>query len=268
MKYLFLIIVFLVTSNKSFSCLCSGASDYAMNERSIEWWNDSPIIVKAILDSTQTKETKYQILFFTVTKIYKGMVAEKISFNSPLFNTSCKWDLRKSVKSEFILYAKLDEKGLITTHFCDGSKELLSQKELDAMDPKDFIKKIFKQELDFIKVIDKSENGFVKTYYSNGKLTGKGKFQNGIPIGHWKYFSYDGLLISEGAYENGLKNGIWKVYYSTAFLDIYYDKTETIKKYWQGQYMNGLREGVWNLLLIDGTIVKTVTFTNDKIESK
>ena len=258
MKKLIILFFVIISYNYSIGCTCSGAGEYSDNERSLEWWNNSEYVFRAKLDSAITDQWT-QELFFTLTKKFKGEIEDNISFFSPMFGTSCEWNLQDKVDKEFIIYGYVDDRGNLVSHFCSGSKQIMSQVEIDSLTEFPFYRQILNQEMKFIEDISKYKDGLVKTYYSNGNITAKGNFSNFQPVGYWKYYSFQGKITSEGRYKNYKKDGIWieNIYVSESFTN----KTGEIEYklasngYKKGKYSNGLKIGLWHSYNKEGDLI-------------
>ena len=59
---------------------------------------------------------------------------------------------------------------------------------------------------------DWERNGYWETYYSNGKLEGKGWYKNGLKVGYWEEYLSTGALWYIGSYDdNGNPVGYWDI---------------------------------------------------------
>jgi hypothetical protein len=266
MKKLVLFFIVILSYSNSIACMCTGSSEHSSGELNLEWWNESEYVFTATIDSTITIDEWSQAsqeLFFKVTKRFKGKVEDNISFYSPMFGSSCEWDLRNKVGKEFIIFGYIDDKGILVSHFCQGSSQILNQNEIDSLYDKDYkiAKTIRKQNIKFIEDISMFQNGLVKTFYSNGNLTAKGNFENYQPIGYWKYYAFEGEITSEGRYKNYKKNGVWieNVYKHESSInsDNEIEYEFIFKGFKKGEYSNGEKNGVWKSYDANGKFIKT-----------
>lgn len=53
-------------------------------------------------------------------------------------------------------------------------------------------------------------HGLFRSYYSNGKLSSEGFYEDGRAQGVWKDFHENGRLAAEGQFESGKEVGIWR----------------------------------------------------------
>lgn len=70
-------------------------------------------------------------------------------------------------------------------------------------------------------------------YWSNGQIFKEGKFEDGIPVGDWKYWHDNGQLSRELKYKNGQLLGTFDVFRE--------DGTQEATR----SYRNGLKDGEW-----------------------
>jgi hypothetical protein len=219
----------------------------------IEWYNGHSFVFTARIDSVEDMDSEQYFggpgpkVYLSTEIIYKGEVPKKLAITPRGFHSSCEFHLDNRVGLTFIFYANLDETGVINSHFCDGSKRLYSIQELNTMNIHQV--RSLKQELQFLKDISLQTEGEIKTYYSNGKLTGTGNFEKGMPVGYWRYYTFEGKISAEGMFKLGLKNGQWMEYE--------YQYNEQKKKlvltsYEVGEYKNGLRNGEWKTYYPNG----------------
>lgn len=256
MKILFFLIIIIVGNHSSMACMCYSCGKYSNNESNLEWWNENDYIFKAKIDSAISKNEWRQELSFTVTKIFKGDIGAHITFDSPMFGSSCQWDLEDKIGKEFIMYGYLDEEGVLVSHFCQGSKQMLTNNEIDSLYDWKRFRTILKQEMKFIEDIAMFQSGRVKTYYSNGNITAKGSFEIYKPIGYWKYYTYDGNISSEGRYENYKKEGIWieNNYKTESTYEGHYESY--LQGFKKGKYFNGEKIGEWKSFDLDGKLIE------------
>jgi antitoxin component YwqK of YwqJK toxin-antitoxin module len=85
--------------------------------------------------------------------------------------------------------------------------------------------------------------GLYQRFHSNGDITIKGNYKEGLKNGQWAYYSDNidyspgKLPYATGFYSNGVKSGVWKTYH--------YESTDIASK---GEYINGLKSGVWEFI--------------------
>jgi len=63
------------------------------------------------------------------------------------------------------------------------------------------------------------EGYWEESYYSNGNLSAKGHYKNGVRSGYWEQYYTNGNLWYKGSYKNGKKVGYWEYYYYDGNLD-------------------------------------------------
>jgi len=263
MKKIVLLLIVILNSISSNACMCSATTEFSSGERNVEWWNKSEYIFIGTLDSTITPDKWSQELFFTTSSKFKGEIEDNINFYSPMFGSSCEWDLQGKEGKEFIIYGYINDKGILVSHFCQGSRQILNEKEIETQYDSDYklARTILKQKKKFIEDISKSKNGLVKTYYSNGNRTAIGHFENYKPIGYWKYYSFDGQITSEGKYSNFEKSGIWieniYKYESITNSNNEVEYQLIYKGFIKGKYSNGEKIGVWKSYNTDGKLIKS-----------
>jgi antitoxin component YwqK of YwqJK toxin-antitoxin module len=102
-----------------------------------------------------------------------------------------------------------------------------------------------------------------ETFYPDGKVKAKGKYENNRKEGNWKYFFENGSVEQEGAYSKGKYAGIWKWYYPTGELwkeeeyyngreeGIYYEYDIYGNILVEGEYFDGEKEGKWRTIIND-----------------
>jgi len=119
------------------------------------------------------------------------------------------------------------------------------------------------------------ENGLMTEYAKDGTIIEKGEYLDGEKEGPWFY--HVGDHTEEGNYSAGLKDGEWKHYYSNGKLRFegkyvqgsqdgkhkhYYEngklKTENF-------YIMGRKEKHWRSYDLEGNVILTTTYKNDKL---
>ncbi|MFL5730037.1 MAG: toxin-antitoxin system YwqK family antitoxin [Cytophagaceae bacterium] len=251
----------LVFLHQGYTCSCTGYPKNSNSEITLEWYNDFEFVFTARIDSVLTEDTKYiQTTFLTPLTIYKGQRMSKM-VNGYHQYSSCNFNLAPHVGDTFIIYGRRNEQGDLTSHFCAGTKKIYSEKELDTLQVIDYLLLSYKHELRFLAEVQKVKSGYVDVRYSNGNSNGKGRFENGIPIGKWTYFIFDGRMLAEGNFLNGEKVGEWieNQYYEN------YDPDENKLSYKhtdfsRGQYLNGLKEGEWKFYRPNGEYSYSVEY--------
>lgn len=111
------------------------------------------------------------------------------------------------------------------------------------------------QNLSFINTI--RTNSSTK-WYNNKKLEAIGKLENGVPVGTWEYYSYDGEFVEEkGAFKKGNRHGEW---------NRFFNKTDIVLSSYN--YKNGTLEGKYTNFFNDGKIQDESIFKNGKKEGQ
>ena len=87
------------------------------------------------------------------------------------------------------------------------------------------------------------EHGEQFVFYSNGKITERSLFKNGLLDGISSKYSSKGILIEEVAYKKGKPNGLAK----------YFELNGNLKE--TGIYIDGKRVGKWEYYL-DGELTQ------------
>ncbi|RLD63579.1 MAG: hypothetical protein DRJ01_03360 [Bacteroidetes bacterium] len=119
------------------------------------------------------------------------------------------------------------------------------------------------------------EDGDYIEYNELGEVIAKGLYIDGEKEGKWFY--KEGDHTEEGSYQTNNKNGIWKYYYLNGKLyfkgkytqgspegkHIFYYKNGKIKK--ECFYIMGMKEKSWKEFDYYGTLVKTLTFKEDRL---
>jgi antitoxin component YwqK of YwqJK toxin-antitoxin module len=144
-------------------------------------------------------------------------------------------------------------------------------------------------------VTNGNRTGIWNSYYSNGKLSEEGIYENTqykvrnnwdtagiqkVVNGNGNYISYyaDGKAMYEiGEIKNGLREGVWKLFYQTPdtlFLEQTYKNGklngpqksyyESGTLYTSSEMIDGIKEGVCTWYHPNGTISSTVTYHKDK----
>lgn len=249
MKHLTIILLLINLSVNGYACSCTGTSEYSNGEITIEWYNNHPFVFESRIDSVYTEDFSQKV-FLTVLKIYKGSLPEKVTISPPLFGSSCSFDLRGEEGETYIVYGYIDQKGVLNSHFCNGTKRVYSKKELDTLKIANYHGEIKIQELEFLESIAAIRDGKVDGKYSNGKICGEGNFIKGLPAFKWIYYGYEGNIISEGHYYKGLKDGLWVEYGVPIFNGSKGEiKYESIS---MGNFVDGLKEGEWKTFRTNG----------------
>ncbi len=67
--------------------------------------------------------------------------------------------------------------------------------------------------------VNSNVNGFVKNFYPDSlRIESEGNYENGVPIGFWKFYFLNGKLKYEGNYTNQKQNGFCKEYFENGNL--------------------------------------------------
>ncbi|MBO4645429.1 MAG: toxin-antitoxin system YwqK family antitoxin [Bacteroidales bacterium] len=96
------------------------------------------------------------------------------------------------------------------------------------------------------------KQGFWKKYDESGRLLYEGNFQNGVPVGQFKYYHTNGKLKST----TNFIQGTHKVY------TVMYDESE--KKAAEGIFVDQQKDSVWNYYNPKGTLIKTESYKKGK----
>lgn len=102
-------------------------------------------------------------------------------------------------------------------------------------------------------------------YHPNGKIKGKGSYENGNKIGEWIFYYPNGKIEQKGKYDKkGRPQGLWQWYYEsgsilreetylngkregtlTEWKDSAKDTAGTLNIITKGEYIDGMKEGKW-----------------------
>ncbi|MCK5823292.1 MAG: hypothetical protein KAG95_04765 [Bacteroidales bacterium] len=119
------------------------------------------------------------------------------------------------------------------------------------------------------------EDGDYVEYNETGEIIAKGVFIDGDKDGKWFY--KEGDHTEEGNYQTNNKNGIWKYFYLNGKLyfkgkymqgnpdgkHLFYYKNGKLKK--ECFYIMGMKEKAWKEFDYYGTLVKTLSFKDDRL---
>jgi antitoxin component YwqK of YwqJK toxin-antitoxin module len=119
------------------------------------------------------------------------------------------------------------------------------------------------------------EDGESVEYDIEGTVVAKGNYSEGLKVGEWFYDFYG--HTEKGNYENGLRSGEWiytynngQIYFKGNFIEgnpdgkhIYYYKNGKLKEV--RYYIFGRKEKNWEYYDYYGTLMKILTFSNDKL---
>jgi len=100
--------------------------------------------------------------------------------------------------------------------------------------------------------IDGKLNGFQITFFENGQIYDKKKYENDLQVGVWEKFYKSGKPHLKSFLKNGKMNGAVVRYYKTGLPEV------------KGQYKNDLKEGKWIFYSEDGKSVDTIIYKNGK----
>lgn len=89
------------------------------------------------------------------------------------------------------------------------------------------------------------------SYYENGKVMGRGNYNNQKKDSIWLYYAENDSLKSVEQYLKGKANGKWVVYY------------ENGKVAEEKNYVNGRREGLYRQFNTDGTLLFEMNYKDD-----
>ncbi len=174
-------------------------------------YNEFEIIVsgqatKVIIDENEARNKQVQIAF-KIDEIFKGEGLEK---TLKIYTRQYGCGLPVKENEEWIIWAYNNSDGSISTNACTRSKR------------KDKIDEIELKTLQYLKTNPST------TEWSNekGQKVATGKMENNQPIGHWRYYYYDGAMESQGGYVNGKKDGKWFSYLNPSSIieSLYEDK--------------------------------------------
>ena len=119
------------------------------------------------------------------------------------------------------------------------------------------------------------EEGESFEYDEEGLLIASGSYIEGLKEGEWKYNFY--FHTESGNYKNDYKHGLWRYYYENGKLyfegnfvqglfdgkHLYYHKNGKLKEV--QHYVLGMKEKNWEFYDYYGTLIKILTFENDKL---
>lgn len=248
-----LFLLFLGYTVKALACSCTGSNEYTNMERDIEWYNRHDLVFTAKVDSIvrypygNSEGWEFQKVHLTVLTAYKGNIPEHIIIDPPDQLTSCSFAFgQEDIGITFIFYGYFLSDSSIYTHYCEGSGRFYTRAEIDTITGNTWRLQLLKQEYDLLQAVHKSRNGNVITRYSNGKLTGTGRFREGLPVGVWTYFNYYGKVMEQGHYKDGKKHGWWVEYsYLSNIRKGSRQLVFTHRYLMKGNYVNGRKEGRW-----------------------
>lgn len=109
-----------------------------------------------------------------------------------------------------------------------------------------------------------NQQGSWVEYHIDGKIKGKGNYENGEKIGDWVFYYADGKTEQKGKYnKKGKPVGVWQWYYNDGNLlreeNYINGKRDGVFTEWsdsgavitKGEYIEGLKEGAWFYQLQD-----------------
>ncbi len=128
-------------------------------------------------------------------------------------------------------------------------------------------------ECDAIEVAS-SVDGFIVNYYSDGiTKESEGNYEDGVPVGFWKFYYPDETLKKEGNFVDKKLDGFWKLYYESGNLkeegnyhacvktghwNFYYDQSGSAIES-SGSFLNGRKDGMWNYFDTNGELISEQT---------
>jgi hypothetical protein len=244
---------------KGTACNC----DLDIPEMNIARFNEASAIFVASVDSSSPCN-EHATVYFKIIKTYKGNLPRSLSVEEIDCKTACALNFEKD--KQYLVYAYHDQDDEIKIIPCKSSRRMLNHNEIedelrnsDRFNTRAYVEaevKLWNDEIAFLEKLYQHTLGDIKTYYSNGQLTGKGKFKDGLPDGEWIYYYPDGSVKGIGQYKKGKKTGYWvefALYYSTPE-DHHSDQTRKrfiIKN--NGHYDEGLKDGKWQRVNLDGS---------------
>ena len=108
------------------------------------------------------------------------------------------------------------------------------------------------------------QQGMWTEYHPNGKIKGKGNYENGIKTGEWIFYHPNGKVEQKGKYDKkGRPQDLWQWFYESGkllreenylngkregFLTEWNDSGKIITK---GEYIEGMKEGKWFFEILD-----------------
>lgn len=136
------------------------------------------------------------------------------------------------------------------------------------------------QNLSFINKI--RTNTSSKWYSTDKKLEAVGNLENGVPVGTWEYYGYDGEFVEEmGAFKKGKRHGEWNRYFNKTeiVLSTYNYKNGTLDGKYSNYfndgkiqneaiYKNGMKEGLTKNYHRNGELSLVANYKNDKLNGK
>jgi hypothetical protein len=225
-------------------------------EMTIQWYNEYNYVFSALVDSVVTKNSSSepellpilkQTVYLSTINVYKGEVPQQLAISPPYFGSSCSFDFSNQKGNTYIIYGYL-ENGKINTHFCNGTKKLYTNSELDTLQAFDHQISSWRRELKLLQSLSHIKNEKVNHQYSNTLKQCDGSFVNGLAEGKWVYYNYYGEKTAEGNYVNGIKEGHWIEYeYKAEIIEKYHKRDFILKMhgYSEGNYKDGKKEGEW-----------------------
>ena len=113
-------------------------------------------------------------------------------------------------------------------------------------------------------------DGFTTLKFQNSQAKkAHGHFENGLPIGYWKFYHKNGELHWEGNYPNSQMSGFFSMYYESGrvrerghyencqrdgYWNFYFDNKRSQVQY-KGHFENGVPVGFWQEFSKSGKIV-------------
>lgn len=98
---------------------------------------------------------------------------------------------------------------------------------------------------------DGNKDGHWKEFFTDGSLKAEGNYEDGKPVGEWKYYHLNSKVEQSGKFnKQGKPDGRWKWYY------------EDGKLLREENYHNGLRDGLLSEYDEDGKLIQEGEFVN------
>jgi len=160
-----------------------------------------------------------------------------------------------ALKSDFDSYSYLEDLKKTSTAKMEDLEAKRHEHKITQMEAGLKIEREIKaQNLSFINTVNTTKS--TKWYNDNKKLEAVGQLENGIPVGEWEYYSYDGEFVEEkGSFKKGNRQGEWKRFFN---------KSEIVLSVYN--YKNGILEGKYTNFFNDGKIQNELTYKNGKKE--
>ena len=222
-------------------------------------YNNMTIVFEAKIDSTVYRDNLDNLVYFQVTRGYKGNTVNKKwimsnNFRKPLAGTKYLVFVRIVRDSFFIsnesyTHALEDEETDLWSKGIKILKKLAKKKYSFTLKLKgynDSLLNILSKQVD--------TESFIHAY-PNKQIEAIGAYKNVEPIGTWTYYYMNGYLKARGDYVSGRQEGYWEESRWNDILSVQSDYT--IDK---GLYKNGQKIGQWKVFNLRGEFVSEYNY--------